>query len=112
MSIERGTRAQPVHIIVVGNEKGGSGKSTVAMHVVIALIKSGRRVASIDLDSRQKTFTSYIENRRAWASHVGRDLVTPNHFCLGETVNFPNSEDRAAGRKALIETIGTLAQTN
>jgi chromosome partitioning protein len=112
MSVESGTRAQPVHTIVVGNEKGGSGKSTVAMHIVIALMKSGRRVASIDLDSRQKTFTSYIENRHAWAKHVDRDLETPNHFCLGETVNFPNAEDRAAGRKALTEAIDTLAQTH
>ena len=70
MSIESGTRARPVHIIVVGNEKGGSGKSTVAMNIAVALIKSGRRVATIDLDSRQKTLTSYIENRRAWASRA------------------------------------------
>jgi chromosome partitioning protein len=54
-------------VIVVANEKGGSGKSTVAMHVAIALIKSGQRVATIDLDARQKSLTHFVENRRAWA---------------------------------------------
>jgi chromosome partitioning protein len=31
------------HLIVVGNEKGGSGKTTIAMHVAVALLKEGRR---------------------------------------------------------------------
>src|ERR1700720_1111155 len=67
-------------VIVVANEKGGSGKSTVAMHLAIALIKSGERVATIDLDARQKSFTHFIENRRAWARQVARDLEIPDHF--------------------------------
>src|SRR5262245_26298958 len=54
-------------VIVVGNEKGGSGKSTVAMHISIALLKLGHRVATLDLDTRQKSFTTYVENRRTWA---------------------------------------------
>ena len=62
-------------IIVVGNEKGGSGKSTVAMHIAVALMKSGRRVATIDLDVRQKSFTHYIENRRAWAATSRRPAI-------------------------------------
>ena len=56
------------HVIVLGNEKGGSGKSTTAMHVAVALLQAGQRVATIDLDSRQKSFTHYVENRRDWAS--------------------------------------------
>ena len=55
------------HVIVLGNEKGGSGKSTTALHVAVALLKAGQRVATIDLDSRQKSFTHYIENRRDWS---------------------------------------------
>ncbi len=51
------------HVIVVGNEKGGSGKTTVAMHIAIALMKAGQRVATIDLDSRQRSLTHYAENR-------------------------------------------------
>lgn len=44
-------------VIVVGNNKGGSGKSTIAMHVAVALIKAGQRVATIDLDNKQKSLT-------------------------------------------------------
>jgi len=38
------------HVIVLGNEKGGTGKSTLSIHITIALLKAGYRVASIDLD--------------------------------------------------------------
>ena len=51
------TVSNSAHVIVLGNEKGGSGKSTTAMHIAVALLKAGQRVATIDLDSRQKTFT-------------------------------------------------------
>jgi hypothetical protein len=57
------------HIIVVGNEKGGSGKSTTCMHVATALSRLGKRVGAIDLDLRQKSFGRYIENRRAYSWH-------------------------------------------
>jgi len=70
------------HVIVLGNEKGGSGKSTTAMHITVALLKAGQRVATIDLDGRQKTFTHYIENRRENARRTGLDLQIPNHFAL------------------------------
>jgi chromosome partitioning protein len=59
------------HVVVLGNEKGGSGKSTIALHVAVALLKAGQRVATIDLDCRQQSFTYYIENRRAWAGRTG-----------------------------------------
>lgn len=52
------------HVIVVGNEKGGAGKSTLAMHLSVALMLAGRRVAVMDLDLRQQTLTRYLENRR------------------------------------------------
>jgi chromosome partitioning protein len=68
------------HVIVLGNEKGGSGKSTTAMHIAVALMKTGQRVATIDLDSRQKSFTHYVENRRAWAQRAGIALEQPTHF--------------------------------
>jgi chromosome partitioning protein len=99
-------------VIVVGNEKGGSGKSTIAMHIAVALIKSGQRVASIDLDARQRSFTRYVENRRAWAQHVARELEIPNHICLDETVNSPTAEDRSAGRKALTNAVDPLAHSH
>jgi chromosome partitioning protein len=100
----------PTRVIVVANEKGGSGKSTVAMHVAIALIKSGQRVATIDLDARQKSFTHFIESRRAWAKQVARDLEIPDHFCFGK-VHYPTAEDEAAGCKALTDAVDTLSRT-
>ncbi len=74
------------HVIVLGNEKGGSGKSTLAMHIIVALLKAGHRVASIDTDSRQLSLTRYLENRARWARRTGLPLELPAHFSvrLGE----------------------------
>ena len=66
------------HIIVVGNEKGGAGKSTVSMHVATALARLGHRVCGLDLDLRQRTFGRYIENRRSFLAQSGLDLPSPN----------------------------------
>ena len=70
------------HVVVLGNEKGGSGKSTTALHIAVALLKAGQRVATIDLDSRQQSFTHYIENRRAWAERARVNLEMPTHYCV------------------------------
>src|SRR5512140_2573963 len=70
------------HVVVLGNEKGGSGKSTTALHIAVALLKAGQRVATIDLDSRQHSFTHYIENRRAWAERARIKLKLPTHYCV------------------------------
>ncbi|MEW6451772.1 MAG: division plane positioning ATPase MipZ [Pseudomonadota bacterium] len=80
MSVQSGGRS--AHVVVLGNEKGGSGKSTVAMHIAVALMKAGQRVATIDLDSRQKSFTHYIENRRRWAVRNRLSLEIPEHYCV------------------------------
>ena len=75
------------HVVVLGNEKGGSGKSTTALHIAVALLKAGQRVATIDLDSRQQSFTHYVDNRRAWAERARVKLELPTHYCIarGET---------------------------
>src|SRR5712691_8738834 len=74
--------SQSAHVVVLGNEKGGSGKSTTALHIAVALLKAGQRVATLDLDSRQQSFTHYIENRRAWAARARVDLEMPTHYCV------------------------------
>tara|TARA_R110002020_G_scaffold103783_8_gene243329 strand:+ start:4384 stop:5292 length:909 start_codon:yes stop_codon:yes gene_type:complete len=71
-----------VHVIVIGNEKGGSGKSTTAFHLAIHLLYEGYRVASIDVDSRQQTLTHYVRNRRAWAKNHGLAVPHTTHFHL------------------------------
>ncbi|RJE85714.1 division plane positioning ATPase MipZ [Paracoccus onubensis] len=69
------------HIIVVGNEKGGSGKSTTSMHVATALARMGHKVGALDLDVRQRSFGRYLENRSAFVRREELDLPTPQ---LGE----------------------------
>src|SRR5438132_8924615 len=82
------------HVVVLGNEKGGSGKSTTALHIAVALMKAGQRVATIDLDCRQQSFTRYINNRSAWARRTGLDLELPVHCCikLGHTMQIADNE--------------------
>jgi len=70
------------HVIVVGNEKGGSGKSTTAFHLAIYLLYQGFKVASIDVDSRQQTLTNYVRNRRNWVQARGLRLPHTTHFHL------------------------------
>ena len=65
------------HLIVIGNEKGGAGKSTVAMHLSIALLRMDKSVGVIDLDLRQRTFGRYLQNRRDWAARYGVELPIP-----------------------------------
>ena len=66
--------AEMGHLVVFANEKGGSGKSTSAVHVAVALAVAGRRVAAIDLDTRQRTLARYLENREATVRRTGVDL--------------------------------------
>jgi chromosome partitioning protein len=97
---------RPARVIVVANEKGGSGKSTIAMHVAVALLKRGRRVATIDLDARQKTLTRYVENRRAWTGRVGREIEGSQHFCFDQAM----AGDGAA--PALVGLLDTLTPSH
>lgn len=69
--------AQQAHLIVLGNEKGGSGKSTTAVHIAVALAHDGARVGVIDLDARQRTVARYLENRIAFAGKRDLPLVHP-----------------------------------
>ena len=112
MSLERAIQARPSRVIVVANEKGGSGKSTIAMHVAVALMKAGQPVATIDLDSRQKSFTRYIESRRAWASQVDRNLEVPTHYSVDEKESHPTAEDEATALSAFVDTVDDLAKTH
>jgi chromosome partitioning protein len=62
------------HIVVFGNEKGGSGKTTATMHVAVALARLGKRITLIDLDARQRSLLRYAENRLEWCGRNGVDL--------------------------------------
>src|SRR5258708_38891047 len=70
------------HVIVIGNEKGGSGKSTTAMHLIVALLRQGHSVGSLDLDARQGTLTRYLANRSARAALQEGGLPLPTHLAI------------------------------
>ncbi|WP_238365009.1 division plane positioning ATPase MipZ [Mesobacterium pallidum] len=72
------------HIIVVGNEKGGAGKSTVSMHVATALARMGHKVGALDLDLRQKTLGRYADNRAKFLSKSGLHLPGAEYVELPE----------------------------
>jgi chromosome partitioning protein len=89
------------HFIVFANEKGGTGKSTTAVHTAIALAASGHRVGALDLDSRQRTMTRYFENRDATTRRLEKELPTAAYEVL---------EDQSeAGLSAATERLSTEA---
>lgn len=92
------------HIIVLGNEKGGSGKSTTAMHVIVSLLQLGKKVAAIDLDSRQKSLTRYLENRKDWCQRNNIELVFPKSF-LAQRSDLDNLRDAEAFEREAFEAI-------
>ena len=98
------------HVIVIGNEKGGSGKSTTAFHLAIYLLYQGFRVASIDCDSRQQTFTHYVRNRRDWARAHDLGLPHTTHYHLPLTRSDSIKENQKLEfdlfRQAVIEVEG------
>lgn len=92
-------------VIVLGNEKGGTGKSTVAMHLIVALLRQSRSVGSIDLDARQATLSRYIDNRRR------RD---PDGAALGHSDHraVPPSEDQERDAETFRAHLAELRERN
>ncbi|WP_321390792.1 division plane positioning ATPase MipZ [Emcibacter sp.] len=99
-------RSSGTHVIVVGNEKGGSGKSTTAMHVVVSLLKKGFSVAVLDLDARQKSLARYLENRQNYADQHNLKLTMPEVLVLAKST-MSSVEEMEADEKERFET--TLA---
>ncbi|KRA48803.1 division plane positioning ATPase MipZ [Devosia sp. Root635] len=96
------------HVIVVGNEKGGSGKSTTAFHLAVYLLYAGHRVATIDVDSRQQTLTHYLRNRRAHGRETGRRLPNPLHFHLPAAWGDSVKENQQAEFDVFTRAIGEV----
>ena len=82
------------HFIVFANEKGGTGKSTTAVHTAVALAASGRRVGALDLDTRQRTMTRYFENREATIRRLGTELPQARFEVLGDNASLDEALDR------------------
>lgn len=98
------------HIFVVGNEKGGVGKTTCCMHLIASLLDQGLKVASIDVDSRQKSITAYVENRKKY-NKLNPDKLVPEplHFVVSESsvssVHEKEQEERSNFERMFNEAI-------
>ncbi len=92
------------HFIVFANEKGGTGKSTTAVHTAIALAASGHRVAALDLDQRQRTTTRYLENRDATMRRLDKRLA----YAAYEVLNDQTETGLAAAIDRLSEQCDVL----
>ena len=100
------------HIIVIGNEKGGSGKSTTAMHLIAGLLQRGFEVGSIDLDAGQATLTRYIENRRRTNTEPGFALSMPAHRRLESSDQDSAAAAAASDRSRLDDCVAELSRSN
>ncbi|MEZ5769690.1 MAG: division plane positioning ATPase MipZ [Paracoccaceae bacterium] len=100
------------HIIVVGNEKGGAGKSTVAMHVATALARLRHRVGLIDLDLRQKTTARYLANRKASMDRHGYSLPSPVEGVLPDPDSLKLSPGENPNDRRLSQTVAALEGTS
>ena len=103
---------QSAHVVVLGNEKGGSGKSTTALHIAVALLKAGQRVATIDLDLRQQSFTHYVENRRAWSARARIKLELPTHYCINRAEGSSVEANEAQEFANFSQAIGAIEHSH
>jgi chromosome partitioning protein len=94
------------YIFVVGNEKGGAGKTTCSMHLIASLLHEGFRVSSIDSDCRQHSLTRYLDNRKEYNSkNPEHQVKMPNHFLLGNSKEDAVSAMEAAEKKHFEEVL-------
>jgi len=93
------TAEQMPTVIVLGNEKGGSGKSTTAIHIIVALMRDGYRVGAMDLDARQGTLASTLAARRAFVENKSIDLPLPEFYAIFRS-ELDNRQDAEAEERA------------
>ncbi len=100
------------YIIVFGNEKGGSGKSTTAMHVLTALLRNGYKVGALDLDLRQQTLNRYIENRREYVRKHDIPLPLPTQGVMKSASELGMEDGEEAKLQAFQQAILELDEGN
>ncbi|MFK7839942.1 MAG: division plane positioning ATPase MipZ [Bdellovibrionales bacterium] len=100
------------HVIVFGNEKGGSGKSTTAMHVAISLLRLGYKVGTIDLDARQGTLSRYMRNRFSFIKNHKKYIPSPEHLAIDKS-QAPTVAEQEEQENAFFEmALGELQAKN
>lgn len=101
---------QRAQVIVLGNEKGGSGKSTAAMHLIVSLLRDGYRVGAIDLDARQATLSGYLAARQAFAAARGIALPQPRHASVHRSEHDSRADAEAEETARFAEAMTGLSR--
>lgn len=96
------------HILVIGNEKGGSGKTTTSMHLIVALLRLGFKVGSMDIDARQRSLSRYIENRKATIVSEATTLPLPAHVVISRSPFLTTQEAEADERERFTRALARL----
>ncbi len=96
------------HVIVLGNEKGGSGKSTTAMHLVTALAREGHSIGAMDLDLRQTSLFRYLDNRTDYMRRHGMTLPMPRRLALAPSTIDSKAEAEVEERARFEAAMGEL----
>ncbi|MFO0109907.1 MAG: division plane positioning ATPase MipZ [Alphaproteobacteria bacterium] len=96
------------HIIVIGNEKGGSGKTTTTLHLMVALLRLGFKVGSMDIDARQRSLTRYLENRKVTIAKEGVPLPMPQHVVVNKSPYLTQHEVEADERDRFTRALAKL----
>lgn len=95
-------------VVVVGNEKGGTGKSTTALHLAVAALYRGCRVGTLDLDSRQATLSRYLENRQRYSS-TAHPIPLPHSLRIDDPDGADASALEASARRSIEAALAQLA---
>jgi chromosome partitioning protein len=97
------------YIIVLGNEKGGSGKTTTSMHLIFSLIYKNFTVSTIDLDFRQLSLNRYLENRKLYYKNLEKEtFLMPSILEIPKNILESRNEDEIENYfNNLFETIAT-----
>tara|TARA_R110000868_G_scaffold266274_1_gene525174 strand:+ start:50362 stop:51261 length:900 start_codon:yes stop_codon:yes gene_type:complete len=103
--------AKRAHVIVIGNEKGGSGKSTTAMHLIVSLMKMGFSVGSLDIDARQGTLTRYVENRISFNEKKKLNLPIPDHRPVHRSALEDGNSAKLDERDRFTKALGELVMS-
>ncbi len=96
------------HVIVVGNEKGGCGKTTTSMHLIVSLMRLGFKMGSIDIDSRQRSLTRYIENRKKTMETRGIALPVPKHVVVSKSPFESKADIEADEKQRFYQAMGQI----
>ncbi|HEU5046948.1 MAG TPA: division plane positioning ATPase MipZ [Rickettsiales bacterium] len=103
---------KPGYVIIVGNEKGGSGKTTTTMHLIVALLRLGFTVGSMDIDARQRSLSRYIENRRQTIEREKQALPLPHHIIIQKSPFTQLKEAETDERERFLKGLARIYYNN